>query len=101
VPEYTRDASQAATAFDLITQSNGNAKYSDLAKGAGGDFRYLIPVNNVREKAKIVECALLRTGSVTNVEQIKQMGWAGMSADINRGRKGDFLYLIWKTRGPF
>jgi hypothetical protein len=99
VPEYTRDPSQAASVFDFVTQSNGNTKYLDLAKGAGGDFRYFIPVYNVREKAKIVECALLRTGSGTSVEQIRQMGWAGISGDINRGRGGDFLYLIWKTRG--
>jgi hypothetical protein len=98
VPKYTNNAAAAATSFDFVNQSSRNAKYSDLANGAGGDWRYLIPVCDPRQKAKITECALLRASSMISVDDIRKLGWTNMSGDINRGRKGDWLYLIWKTQ---
>jgi hypothetical protein len=98
VPKYTHNSAAAATSFDFMNQSSGNEKYSDLAKGAGGDWRYLIPVYDPRQKSKITECALLRASSGLSVGDIRKLGWTNMSADINKGRQGDWLYLVWKTQ---
>ncbi len=66
----------------------------DIARGTGGDYRYVIPEKDQREKKKISEINLLRS---SNSVTVPPNGYSGMSIDINRGRKGDFLYLIWKT----
>jgi hypothetical protein len=95
VPDFVGDANQAANGFTFVRQGNPSQEYDDLAKGTGGDYRYLIPVYS--SGAKIVECALLRDSIARDLNYVHGLGWGGMSGDINQGRKGDFLYLIWKT----
>ena len=97
VPRYTRTAAHAATAFDFVGQGEHNGRHSDLAKGAGGDFRYLIPVPSARVRGKIVKCGLLRSESYVPLEEAKRLGWTGMSIDLNQGKKGDYLYVVWKN----
>ena len=48
VPRYTTEWSAAAVRFELVIQGGANGSLQDLAKGAGGDFRYLIPVPSAR-----------------------------------------------------
>ncbi|KAH6866013.1 hypothetical protein B0T10DRAFT_532514 [Thelonectria olida] len=67
----------------------------DLAKGAGGDFRYLQWSNDMGVNHFVTDLALWRTGSE---ESRPPVGWDGKTDDINKGRGGDFLYLIWKVR---
>ncbi|KAK6526200.1 hypothetical protein TWF281_011235 [Arthrobotrys megalospora] len=67
----------------------------DLAKGAGGKYRYLLPEENI-ENEYITEVALWR-GKLDSAPY----GWKwaydpGVAADINSGRGGDYLYLVYK-----
>lgn len=101
-PVYTKDSTQAATFFDLVIQDSSNAAYSDLAKGAGGAFRFLIPVYNARENKKIVGATLFRSTDASTKPKpsalIQTWGYNDSTIDINKDRKGDYLYLVWKTQ---
>lgn len=44
---------------------------------------------------KIADVALWRSGDNQNNPP---SGWDGMTMDINKGRAGDYLYLVWKTK---
>ncbi|EAU83124.1 hypothetical protein CC1G_11650 [Coprinopsis cinerea okayama7 len=98
VPEYTRKYKDALTGLDFVQQDHKDDRYMDLAKGAGGSYRYLVPAYNTREKNKFTECTLLRSNHGISLSQVKNWGWSGMTLDINAGRGGDFLYVLWKTR---
>ena len=80
----------------------------DLAKGAGGDYRFLSYCkgqdatdqqhyrNNDHEacnkdKTAIKRAALWRRGSDTTTPP---QGWTWISADLNEGRGGDYLYIV-------
>ena len=68
--------------------------YQDLAKGAGGDYRYLLPISDTGNPNKITSLRLCRSSSaVTSPPD----GYSGMSANINSGRDKDFLYLLYQT----
>jgi hypothetical protein len=84
----------AASSFTIIRQSQEKHGMDDIARGTGGDFRYVVPESNPREMKKINGINLLRSNNAVNVPP---NGYSGMSPDINKGRKKDFLYLIWKT----
>ncbi|GBE79429.1 hypothetical protein BKA93DRAFT_753262 [Sparassis latifolia] len=91
VPVYTADPSNAASAFDVVIQSSEDPNRNDLAAGAGGDFRYLLPITTGARQ--IASVALLR--SKESVDSIPP-GYDGKTTDINKGRGGDFLYLLWQ-----
>lgn len=93
-PVYTYNVEEAASRFDLIIQGSGVPGWPDLAKGAGGQFRFLRAVNDHMSSTKITELALLRGGYV---DSVSLWGFSGKTEDINGSRKGDFLYLMWKT----
>jgi len=57
VPEYTTKIEDAVTGFDVFIGAADSRP--DLAKGAGGAFRYLVPVKNPRVATKITEVALI------------------------------------------
>jgi hypothetical protein len=92
VPEYTQKVEDAVTGFDVFIGA-ADAR-PDLAKGAGGAFRYLVPIKNPRVKTKITEVALMRRQSG---DRGLGPGFVGSTIDINDGRGGDWLYLIWKS----
>lgn len=74
--------------------------YNDLAKDAGGDFRYLIPQVEVHLEDKIQKLALYRKSNnegPVKMSDIKDRGYTNYSTDINAGRGGDYLHLIWKA----
>ena len=94
VPRYTTEWSAAAVGFELIIQGGANGSLQDLAKGAGGDFRYLLPVKDITNEAKVTQVTLLRLhGDMGR----RPTGWTGNTGDINRNRGKTFLYLLWKT----
>ncbi|KAK7032625.1 hypothetical protein VNI00_012888 [Paramarasmius palmivorus] len=92
IPSYTDDASKAATSFKIVIQGTTDPLRKDMAKGAGGDYRYVIPVQG--PQAKVTEAQLIRSESAL---QHPPSGYSGITSDINKGRQGDFLYIIWKT----
>ena len=67
---------------------------SNIAKGSGGDYRYLLFNMDATTKDKVTEVALLRLGSQMDG---RPAGWNGNTTNINAGRPGEFLYLLWKT----
>ncbi|CAF1623373.1 unnamed protein product, partial [Didymodactylos carnosus] len=48
VPEYTTNVKDAATSFTIYVQSQAKQHWDDIAKGTGGDFRYVKPIKNQR-----------------------------------------------------
>jgi hypothetical protein len=78
--------------FDIIRTGDSTGE-SDLAKGAGGDYRYVRPCYDQASYA-VTDVALWRTG---DQQWNAPDGWHGKSADINEGRGGDYLYLVWRT----
>jgi hypothetical protein len=84
---------EAKTGFEIVIQGNADNRYDDLAKGAKGDFRYLIPIKE-RDEKLITTAVLYRSGDAPNLGSI----YSGHTIDINKGRKGDFLYLCWNSQ---
>ena len=95
VPVYTTEPAKAATSFDILIQPYQNSKFSDLAKGSGGEFRYVVPRADRKLSSKIVEVALVRSDRPVKATP---SGWDGYSViDILNGRARGFLHLVWKT----
>lgn len=92
VPKYQERPTSAMTSIevDILTNSDGRR---DLAKGAGGKFRHLTP-KYYQSQWKIHTVNLLRLSH--GIGDLPE-GFTGHSWDINEGRSGDFLYLIWKA----
>ena len=66
----------------------------DFAKGTGGDYRYLLLERDAAQAAKVTVVALLRLAKEMHS---RPAGWDGNTPDINKGRGGTYLYLLWKT----
>lgn len=94
VPTYTRDVAAAATSFHIVVQNNSDSKIDDLARGAGGGYRYLFCKVDKEEPKKIVHAVLFRTSTGINSTPA---GWDMMTADINKGRRKSRLYILLKT----
>ena len=94
VPEYDATPADAITSFDIVIESFADPNLDDLAKGAGGDYRYIIPARDPREPRKVTQVILLRSDSA--IDGIPA-GWSGKTIDINKGRGKTYLYLVWKS----
>ncbi|KAK7032628.1 hypothetical protein VNI00_012892 [Paramarasmius palmivorus] len=94
VPMCTDDPSVAATSFKIVIQSERDYDRDDIAWGAGGDYRYVIPMQDPHNPDKVIEAKLLRSGAST---QYPPSGWDGITSNINEGRGGDYLYIIWRS----
>jgi hypothetical protein len=95
VPIWTTDRTKAATSVEIIAQKAENSNYEDLAKGAGGEYRYLKIFRDPTAGVGITRLRLLRTMSSTTLPSTR--GWKHCTGDINMRRKGDFLYLCWEA----
>ncbi|KAK0666762.1 hypothetical protein QBC41DRAFT_305001 [Cercophora samala] len=78
-----------------IRGDNDGGRNDDLAKGAGGDYRYLSWSNDMDASRFVTDLALWRSG---DEQGSPPGGWHHMSGDINKGRGGDYLYLVWRTK---
>lgn len=95
VPVYTTEVTKAATSFDVLIQPYQDTKLDDLAKGAGGEFRYIVPRSDRKLERKIVEVGLVR--SERPVRSVPS-GWDGYSViNIFNGRPKGHLHIVWKT----
>ena len=94
VPQYKFTTSLAVTSFDLHIQGREVQGKADLAKGAGGDFRYIYPVRDHRQSAKIVDVKLLRSGNALNIYDIRKMtaGWGKGCASLLRHPRSHELH---------
>jgi|EP01040_Poterioochromonas_malhamensis_P006833 hypothetical protein len=89
---WTPDINQAVTGYHFIKQSDEDKRYQDLAKGAGGDYRYLLPLKQPNYNFRLTEVKLFRSDK----EILQFPGYDGHTTDINGGRGKSFLYLAWK-----
>jgi Ricin-type beta-trefoil lectin domain-like len=94
VPSYTSAPSAACTNFDIWIQSKANDELLNLAAGAGGEHRYLIPVVSPENTDKATEIGLLRSSAAVLGPP---ESYSRISRNINEARGGDYLYVIWKT----
>ena len=92
VPIYTNDPTEALTSVSIAIQGKSSSHFKDLAKGAGGDFRYIVPNRQSGANGFITNPRLMRSQSaVSNFG-----GFSGHTTDINKGRGGTFLYIVWE-----
>ncbi|KAG6863438.1 hypothetical protein C0991_005773 [Blastosporella zonata] len=104
VPEYTTKVSEALTIFDLAIQSNADPRYTDIAMGSGGKYRYLIPVTQSNINLYITHLSLARFDSdmYSSLGNITFRGLPqGHTQDLNGGRGGTFLYLVWESQRAY
>lgn len=94
VPRYTYNKDDALTWVEVFHQGSAAPGLDDLAKGAGGDFRYVKGVKNTREDRKIKKLDLVRD-SDDEPELDRVPGAWAKSGDINHKRSGDFLQIFF------
>jgi len=80
-----------------VISDNLGAGASDLAKGAGGKFRYLEFQKG--GSTRVAKLTLLRSTEKVTSDEVQKLGYNGWTSDINEGRGGNFLHLIWKNEG--
>ncbi|KAI9034847.1 uncharacterized protein KD926_005195 [Aspergillus affinis] len=97
VPVWTTQVSDAATNVQVVIQDSEEDGHDDLASGAGGKYRYLFPQAQENNSDKIIDVQLYRSKDSLSSDALGDMGFQGMSSDINEDRGGDYLYLLWKT----
>ncbi|KAM5536439.1 hypothetical protein V8D89_009875 [Ganoderma adspersum] len=86
-------ASGSAVGFEIVIQGDADGSLKDLAKGAGGDFRYVLAIKDVTKEGKVTQVVLLR---LEGALRGRPLGWVGNTIDINKNRGKTFLYLLWK-----
>ena len=100
IPEGTDDMSQAGTSIHIQIQDSPIGGKIDLATGAGGKYRYLEVNYSHTVNEKIRKVALYRKangqGAVT-LEEAQRSGFNHVSTDINAGRGGDYLHLVYEV----
>ena len=95
VPKWSLTSSSAVSNIRIIIQDQQDPSREDLAKGAGGEYRYLQLETDGSEN--ITDVQLLRREDSVSDETVNALGFDGCSGDINRNRGGDYLYLVWKN----
>ncbi|KAL7266725.1 hypothetical protein RUND412_010719 [Rhizina undulata] len=98
VPTRTMDRFSGFTSFNILVQVAADPEKTNLAAGDGGNNRYINPINDDDIDDIIYDVALLRS---QNAVADAPLGYDGISTNINAGRGGDFLYLVWKSYFTF
>ena len=100
VPVTSDDPKDAATNIMVHISDDAVSGYDDLAKGAGGKYRYLFIQRDSDVGQKAFKVALMRKakddGPVT-IEQAAAEGYNRLTGDINVGRGGDYLHLVYSV----
>jgi len=98
VANTTQYRDDAGTYVEIDITDHPEGGQGDLAAGAGGKFRYakIIKDHNVNEK--ITKIALYRKAKgdgPVSLDEANKLGFNRVSTDINKGRGGDWLQLIY------
>jgi hypothetical protein len=93
-PFLTMDRSKAICSVTVLITKTEDKSRVNLATGAKGDFRYV----DVNRDANLPPVTMLLLFRSDKKQREPPPGFNGMSGDINRGRGGDFLYLIWSLQ---
>ncbi|KAJ5645898.1 hypothetical protein N7490_002270 [Penicillium lividum] len=94
VASYHNNESTAISDIKIDIQDEQDTGRHDLASGTGGKFRYLSWRNDGSKK--ITTLQLLRRRDQVTWDTVRNLGFDGWTSDINAGRGGDFLHLVWK-----
>ncbi|RAL10216.1 uncharacterized protein BO97DRAFT_144237 [Aspergillus homomorphus CBS 101889] len=94
VANYFHDSEYGIAEIKVVISEDEKPGQLDLAKGAGGQYRYL--ETSTHGEYGISSLKLLRSGEEVTSENFKSQGFHGWSSDVNAGRGGDYLYLVWK-----
>ncbi|KAE8323835.1 hypothetical protein BDV39DRAFT_208501 [Aspergillus sergii] len=92
-PSWTENALEAITEIQILVSDEAIPGKQDLAQGTGGAYRY---VGFIKGPPPIRTINLLRRTEEVTPETIKDLGFDGYTQDINAGRGGDYLHLVWK-----
>jgi len=96
-PEWTSVEEEAISDLSFKKSSTPVRNYNNLAMDTGGDFRYIEASRHGSRMATKV--GLFRAQQKLSPEEIKsriqQSGFTHYSSDINEGRGGNYLYLLW------
>ncbi|KAI1182489.1 hypothetical protein F5B17DRAFT_185212 [Nemania serpens] len=96
-PEWTSVKDEAMSNLSFKKSSTPVRNYNDLAMGAGGNFRYIQASRGGSEG--ITKVGLFRVKQQLPPDEIQsrieQSGFTHYSSDMNEGRSGDYLYLLW------
>lgn len=82
------------TNFRVVIQPDVDERYKNLAEGTKGPKRYLIPTVDVNQEVKVSEMWLYR--SAKPLEKPNEILFDAMTTNINEGRGGSYLYLVWR-----
>lgn len=98
VKKMTTDPSQAITGLAIDITRDSNPALGDMADGAGGDFRYVITSQDLSLATRVSDVQLWRSqNDSVSLSDVNAAGWDGITSDINHGRSGAYLYLVWKN----
>ncbi|KAM4055837.1 heat-labile enterotoxin alpha chain domain-containing protein [Hirsutella rhossiliensis] len=87
IPKYTVNRDDACSSFEVTVQDKEISGSNDLAKGAGGKFRYLTCKKDPEARQKIRRLALFRgTEGIDGFLNKEYHGYTGTTPDINVGR---------------
>lgn len=96
-PHWSSDKDKAISDIDFHRSSEEIRNYNDLTTQSKTDFRYLLTRHDGDQK--ITKTGLFRTSESLSESDLKtrigQSGYTNHSGDINKGRRGDYLYLVW------
>lgn len=93
VPRFSTNPTSSLTGIRIAIQGAPDEDKRSLARGANGFCRYIVP-ESVTGERRIHEVCLLRLNRAIKGAPV---GYDGCSIDINCGRTGGYLYLIWKS----
>lgn len=82
--------------MQVVVQDSANSNYKDLAKGAGGQYRFLKMLREPHSNMRIKRVGLLRSSEYIYGDR-RAHGWDECTGDLNKDRKGDWLHLCWNT----
>ena len=63
IPQWTYVTDKAATSFEIRIQGSSADGWKDLAKDAGGDYRYVFSNHDQYQTKKVTAAKLLRSGN--------------------------------------
>jgi hypothetical protein len=70
----------------------------DLADGAHGMFRYLVPVRDRGKSKKVVEVGLMRLVRGPGTVEALKKGFDDVTGDLNGRRTGDWVCVVYKLK---
>ncbi|KAG8629101.1 hypothetical protein KVT40_002966 [Elsinoe batatas] len=92
---YATSPSEMVHEIAIDIRNKTQDRNDSLSKGAEGSPRFLDLKRDVNKNEFIRTYGLLKT---SREHKYPPSGWSGISNDINTGRGGDYLYIVWRSK---